>query len=97
MLATVATFIDPTDAHILRARLEAEGIPACVVNEHHVRLNWFQAMALGGARVQVAAENVEEVLATGIRAVAVTAAVMGAADVRGAARGLKERLLREHA
>jgi predicted RNA-binding Zn-ribbon protein involved in translation (DUF1610 family) len=60
VLATVATFIDPTDAHILRARLEAEDIPACVVNEHHVRLNWFQAMALGGARVQVAAENVEE-------------------------------------
>lgn len=60
MLATVATFIDPTDAHILRARLEAEGIPAYVVNEHHVRLNWFQAMALGGARVQVAATDVEE-------------------------------------
>lgn len=60
MLTTIASFVDPTDAHILRARLEAEGIPAYVVNEHHVRLNWFQAMALGGARVQVADEDAEE-------------------------------------
>jgi thiamine-phosphate pyrophosphorylase len=47
----------------------------------------------GVAIAGITAENVGEVLATGIRAVAVTAAVMGAKDVRGAARTLKETLL----
>jgi thiamine-phosphate pyrophosphorylase len=37
-------------------------------------------------------ENVDDVLATGIAAVAVTAAVLGCQDVRGAARRLKEKL-----
>jgi thiamine-phosphate pyrophosphorylase len=37
-------------------------------------------------------ENVDDVLATGIRAIAVTAAVLGCQDVRGAARSLKEKL-----
>ena len=38
----------------MRCRLEAEGIEAFVAHEHQVRMNWFQAMALGGAQVQVA-------------------------------------------
>ena len=38
------------------------------------------------------AGNVDEVLATGIRAVAVTSAVLGAANVRGAAAELKRKL-----
>jgi len=46
------------------------------------------AVAIAG----ITAANVGEVLATGIPRVAVTAAVVGAADVRAAARGMKERL-----
>ena len=48
------------------------------------------AVAIAG----ITAENVEQVLATGVKAVAVTAAVVGADDVRGAAEGLKRRFLR---
>ena len=43
----------------MRCRLEAEGIEAFVAHEHHVRLNWFYATALGGAKVQVAANDAE--------------------------------------
>jgi thiamine-phosphate pyrophosphorylase len=47
------------------------------------------AVAIAG----INAANVDEVLATGVRAVAVTAAVIGQDDVRGAARRLKCKLL----
>ncbi|MDB5295410.1 MAG: hypothetical protein JWO31_1393, partial [Phycisphaerales bacterium] len=40
----------------------------------------------------ITAGNVGEVLATGMRAVAVTSAVLAADDVRGAARELAEKL-----
>ena len=46
------------------------------------------AVAIAG----ITAENVDEVLATGIKAVAVTAAVAGCEDVRGAAEKLKAKL-----
>lgn len=46
------------------------------------------AVAIAG----ITMENVEQVLATGIKAVAVTAAVLGAADVRAAAAELKARM-----
>jgi thiamine-phosphate pyrophosphorylase len=48
------------------------------------------AVAIAG----INAGNVDEVLATGLRAVAVTSAVIGAADVRAAAAELKARLTR---
>lgn len=63
MLVTVSSHIDPTDAHIMRCRLEAEGIEAFVAHEHQVRMNWFQAMALGGAQVQVAESDAAAALA----------------------------------
>jgi hypothetical protein len=59
MLVTVSTHFDPTDAHIMRCRLEAEGIAAFVAHDHQVQLNWFQAIALGGAKVQVPAADAE--------------------------------------
>lgn len=46
------------------------------------------AVAIAG----ISSGNVDQVLATGIRAVAVTAAVAGCEDVRGAAAGLKRKL-----
>lgn len=48
------------------------------------------AVAIAG----ITGQNVDEVLATGIRAVAVTAAVVGAEDPRDAARSLKEKLMK---
>ena len=46
------------------------------------------AVAIAG----ITAANVDEVLATGLKRVAVSSAVVGADDVRGAARKLKEKL-----
>jgi thiamine-phosphate pyrophosphorylase len=40
----------------------------------------------------IGVENVDEVLATGIRCVAVTAAVLGQPDVRAAAARMREKL-----
>lgn len=47
------------EAHLAKGRLEAEGIPAFVVNEHHVWANWTLSHALGGVRVQVASADAE--------------------------------------
>lgn len=55
-LKTLTNCYDPMEAHILRARLEAEGIPATVADDQHVTANWPLSVALGGARVQVPAE-----------------------------------------
>jgi hypothetical protein len=52
-LVTLKTFRDPWDAYLLRGRLEAEGIPAFVLNDQHVAVNWRISTALGGVRVQV--------------------------------------------
>lgn len=48
----------------------------------------ISAVAIAG----ITAQNVDQVLATGVRAVAVTGAVVGAPDVRAAAAALKARL-----
>jgi hypothetical protein len=53
VLTTVASFAEPWNAHILRGRLEAEGIFALVVHEHHVGMIWPWALALSGVKVQV--------------------------------------------
>lgn len=53
MLTTAATTTDFIQAHIIRGRLEAEGLHPSVAFEHHIRMNWFISNALGGVRVQV--------------------------------------------
>ncbi len=50
---TVASFLEPWEAHLFRLRLEAEDIPAHVAHEHHVWVNWSLGTALGGVKVQV--------------------------------------------
>jgi Putative prokaryotic signal transducing protein len=65
-LVTIATFTDQVQAHILRCRLEVEGVPAFVAFEHHISMDWFLSQALGGVRVQVPetyAEKASEILA----------------------------------
>jgi len=58
MLLTIATFINPLEAHIVRGRLEAEGIETYVAHEHHIWANWFLSTALGGVKLQVKPEDV---------------------------------------
>lgn len=50
---TVGQFTTGPEAHILRARLESEDIPAIVADEHLVTANWFLSNAVGGVRVRV--------------------------------------------
>ncbi|AXK39885.1 DUF2007 domain-containing protein [Crenobacter cavernae] len=54
---TIAAFSTPFEAHLARGRLEAEGVAAWVVHEHHVAANWMLSNALGGVKVQVAEYN----------------------------------------
>lgn len=60
MLVTYGHFYDPLEAHILRERLEAEHIPAMVVGDGYVRLNWPWAVALRGAKICVPVEFREQ-------------------------------------
>jgi hypothetical protein len=53
MPTIVGRYFDPWEAHILRARLEAEGIPASVIGDQHIIANWPLSVALGGAALQV--------------------------------------------
>jgi hypothetical protein len=43
---TVATFLSPWEAHIVRGLLETEGIPSTLGSEHHVGANWPLSQAL---------------------------------------------------
>ncbi len=52
-MITIATFSFPFEAHIARARLEADGIPAFIANEYTISMNWLYSNALGGIEVQV--------------------------------------------
>jgi rubredoxin len=52
-MITLAQFSKPEEAHLLRLRLEAGGVPAFVQDENLVQLNWLYSNAIGGVRVQV--------------------------------------------
>ena len=58
-MQTLASFSQPMDAHLLRARLESCGIPAYLRDEHMITLDWLYANALGGVKVDVADEDYE--------------------------------------
>ncbi len=53
MMTTVSTHTNGIEAHIVRCRLEYEGIPASVAFEHHIWAMWTRSLALGGVRVKV--------------------------------------------
>ena len=59
-LVLLKTFNDPWEAYFLQARLEAEGVPAFVFDDHYVYVNWLIATALGGVRVMVPAHLTNE-------------------------------------
>lgn len=55
-LRAVEVHTSPWEAHISRGLLESEGVPATLMNEHHVGANWPISLALGGVRVCVPAQ-----------------------------------------
>lgn len=59
-MITVARYFEPSEAHIIRALLESAGLTATVADDHHVTANYPLSTALGGVRVQVPHESVEE-------------------------------------
>ena len=59
MLVTVAAFREPCEAHLLRGRLEAEGLFAVVSHEWNVANAWHRSVSLGGAKVQVSSDDLE--------------------------------------
>ena len=61
-MKTVASFREAYKAHILKGRLEAEGIPAMVTDEHLVSINWLYSQAIGGVKVGVPDELYEDAL-----------------------------------
>lgn len=52
-LALLTRALEPVQAHILQARLQAEGIPVFIADEGLVQTNPLWTMALGGVRVMV--------------------------------------------
>jgi len=60
----VARFGSVVHAHLAKARLEAAGIRAFLVDEQAVSVNPFYAPALGGVKLWVRTEDAE--VATGI-------------------------------
>lgn len=59
-LITIATFNEVTEAHILKGRLEAEGILCFLGDEHIVGAHPFYAVAVGGVKLKVTENDVEE-------------------------------------
>ncbi|HEY3488422.1 MAG TPA: hypothetical protein VGL10_10185 [Gammaproteobacteria bacterium] len=45
-----------------KGKLEAEGVPAFIVHEHHIWAVWMYSQALGGVKVQVAEEYVPKAI-----------------------------------
>ena len=57
-LVTIATFGDPTSAHVARMKLETSGITCFVVDENMGTL--YVPVAVGGIKLQVAEADVAE-------------------------------------
>jgi len=60
MVRTVKSYTIAMHAYIAKGRLEAEGIPAYIADEHFVTLNWTISLAIGGVRVQVPLAYIEQ-------------------------------------
>lgn len=59
MHRTVASYLDPIEAHIVCGRLQAEGIDAMVSDDQTNLANWEWRQAIGGTRVRVAEDQFE--------------------------------------
>ena len=53
MYRTIASYLDPIEAHIVCGRLRAEGIDAHVADDQMNLANWEWRQAIGGTKVRV--------------------------------------------
>ena len=58
-LITLTTFDNAVEVHIVKARLEGEGIQSMLQDENMVALNPLYNVTLGGIKLKVLAEDVE--------------------------------------
>jgi hypothetical protein len=56
-LVTIATFFNSFNMHVVKGRLEHEGIPSFAKDEHTVTVNPLYGGALGGIKLQVREED----------------------------------------
>ncbi len=63
MLVTISRYSMPYEAQIAKSRLDTEGIPAFIADEHTINMQWLYSNALGGVRLQVPEPYVETALA----------------------------------
>lgn len=59
MYTHVLTYTNPLEAHIVRGRMEAEGISAIVLFENHIWAKWSLSQALGGVRLLVPSNMID--------------------------------------
>ena len=59
-LVTVASFRDLPNAGLAKSRLEGEGIPCFLANEHLIGISWVYSDAVGGVKVRVPEQYVEQ-------------------------------------
>ncbi|MEE8574740.1 MAG: DUF2007 domain-containing protein [Thermodesulfobacteriota bacterium] len=59
-LITVQSYSTPLDAHMAKSRLDAAGIYAVIVDEHTVTMNWLLSNAVGGVKVKVLEEDLQD-------------------------------------
>jgi rubredoxin len=56
-MITIKVFDNPIDAHILKSKLESEGIHCYVFDENIVSLNLLYSNAIGGVRLRVSEDD----------------------------------------
>lgn len=61
-LVTIHTFVLPSEAHIVKGRLQAEGIRCFLQDELTVQVYHFYSHAIGGIKLQVPVEDAAEAL-----------------------------------
>ncbi len=67
-IITFASYYDPMLAHIIRTRLEANGIPCFVADENVIGANPLYNQAVGGVKIKIFERDLErcrEILAAG--------------------------------
>ena len=60
-LVTVAAFIFPIHAYLLKMRLESEGIQCFLADDITAYINWRWSLAIGGAKIKVRESDLEKI------------------------------------
>lgn len=58
-LITVAVYQFVSEAELMQTLLEEQGIPAYLADDNLIAMDWLMSAAVGGVKLQVAAEDVD--------------------------------------